>query len=188
MHEHLLSLLPGPGLGAPDQVGSADGTAFDDARVEAAVTALSGLEELGFRTVVDLSPYGDVGRDDHGLNTVLLRRIAERSGLNIVSGTATYRQEFSPTWVTQARTEELADRFIEDASVGIGSTQVRAGILGEQPTSEGRITALEARGSRFACGGPCLSRHRARAEHAHHARNNGPGTARSTSPEYSRRS
>jgi phosphotriesterase-related protein len=150
MHEHLLSLLPGPGLGAPDQVGSADGTAFDDARVEAAVTALSGLEELGFRTVVDLSPYGDVGRDDHGLNTVLLRRIAERSGLNIVSGTATYRQEFSPTWVTQARTEELADRFIEDASVGIGSTQVRAGILGEQPTSEGRITALEARGLRAA--------------------------------------
>lgn len=112
--------------------------------------ALRGLPELGFRTVVDLSPYGDAGRDDQGANSVLLARIAQRSGMNVVAGTATYRAGFSPSWVLEATTEDLARRFVDDATTGIGSTSVRAGILGEQPTSEGHITAHERRGLRAA--------------------------------------
>ena len=41
-------------------------------------------------------------------------------------------------------------RFVGDATTGIGPSGVRAGILGEQPTSEGRITELEERGLRAA--------------------------------------
>ncbi|MEY9932962.1 putative metal-dependent phosphotriesterase family hydrolase [Catenulispora sp. GP43] len=151
-HEHLLSLLVGPGALGRD----ADAAEFDDAQVEAAVTALSGLRELGFGTVVDLSPYGDVGRDAHGASVALLPRIAEAAGLHIVSGTATYREEFSPEWVKQTGIDELVRRFVADATTGIGTgtgiggSGVRAGILGEQPTSEGRITEHEERGLRAA--------------------------------------
>ena len=145
-HEHLLSLLVGPGtLGR--QLTAVE---FDDAQVAAAVQALSGLRELGFGTVVDLSPYGDAGRDAHGANAALLPRIAEASGLHVVAGTATYREEFSPDWVKRASIDDLVRRFVADATSGIGESGVRAGILGEQPTSEGRITEHEERGLRAA--------------------------------------
>lgn len=162
-HEHVLALLVGPGpSGRPPTDAE-----FDDAKVAAAVEALSGLKELGFGTVVDLSPYGDAGRDATGANAALLPRIAEASGLNIVSGTATYREEFSPEWVRRASVEDLVHRFVADATTGIGTTGstgdtdtdstststttgVRAGILGEQPTSEGHITEHEERGLRAA--------------------------------------
>jgi phosphotriesterase-related protein len=160
-HEHLLTLLPGPGIsvGIPSgrnscgcgraDPGPADAD-VDAALVDAAVTALSGLAGQGIGTVVDLSPYGDAGRDAHGRNAALLPEIARRTGLNIVSGTATYREEFSPEWVRRATVDELTRRFVADATTGIGDTGVRAGILGEQPTSQDTVTALEERGLRAA--------------------------------------
>lgn len=123
---------------------------FEQLQVDAAVTALSGLRDAGFDTVVDLSPYGDVGRDAHGHNVTLLQRIAERTGLHIVTGTATYRSEFSPQWVRDASVDELTERFITDARTGIGDTGIRAGIIGEQPTSENVVTDHDAKGLRAA--------------------------------------
>ncbi|MET0716657.1 MAG: hypothetical protein ABWY57_17290, partial [Mycetocola sp.] len=58
VHEHLLSLTPGPWL---------RGGAADD-RVDLAVNALSALAAVGVGTVVDISPYGVVGRNDDGSN------------------------------------------------------------------------------------------------------------------------
>ena len=55
-HEHLLSLTPGPWL---------TGGTRDDS-LDRAVDALAGLRDLGFGTIVDLSPYGVVGRDENG--------------------------------------------------------------------------------------------------------------------------
>lgn len=145
-HEHLLMVLCGPW-----QSGRlVDRAAFETLQVDAAVAALSGLTELGFGTVIDLSPYGDVGRDPHGHNVLLLKQIAEKSGLNIVAGTATYRREFSPQWVLDASVDDLTERFIADARTGIADTNVRAGILGEQPTSENVITDHDEKGLRAA--------------------------------------
>ena len=146
-HEHLLALLPGPGLIGGN---TSRDNSFDEAQVEAAVQAVSGLLDLGFRTVVDLSPYGDVGRDARGHNVGLLRDIARRSGLNVVTGTATYREEFSPRWTVEAGVDDLVDRFVRDATTGIGDTDVRAGILGEQPSSFNRITEHDEKGLRAA--------------------------------------
>ncbi|MFF7634722.1 phosphotriesterase [Kitasatospora sp. NPDC008050] len=135
-HEHLLALTPGPGSGQD--------------RVAVAVAALGGLAAYGVDTVVDLSPYGDAGRDPHGADVALLREISRRSGVHIVAGTATYRAEFSPPWVRAAGGEELTGRFVADARTGIGPTDVRAGILGEQPTGLGEVTAHEETGLRAA--------------------------------------
>ncbi|BBY66861.1 phosphotriesterase [Mycolicibacterium helvum] len=123
---------------------------FERQQVDAAVTALSGLRTFGFGTVVDLSPYGDAGRDAYGHNVRLLKEIAEGSGVSVVVGTATYRQEFSPQWVLDASIDELTNRFISDAHAGIADTGIRAGIIGEQPTSENLVTDHDEKGLRAA--------------------------------------
>ncbi|MGR0319605.1 phosphotriesterase family protein [Agromyces sp. ZXT2-3] len=134
-HEHLLSLTPGPWLTAG---------ARDD-RVELAVGALAGLAERGIGTVVDLSPYGVVGRDDEGADVALLVEVSERTGLHIVSGTALYLEAYAPAWARSATLEEIASRFIADATDGIGGSGIRAGVFGEQATSLDEITPFEER-------------------------------------------
>ena len=136
-HEHLLSLTPGPWLagGRPADT--------DEDQISRAVGALSGLRVLGFGTVVDLSPYGVVGRDTEGANVVLLQEISRRAGIHVVTGTSVYLEAFSPAWAVRASVDEMTDRFIGDATEGMGGTGIRAGVLGEQATSLGTITPHE---------------------------------------------
>lgn len=138
-HEHLLSLTPGPWLAG----GHPDPAQFADHQVAIAVNALRGLRTLGFDTIVDLSPYGVVGRDEHGSNVVLLQEISRQTGLHIVAGTAVYLEAYSPAWTRAADIESITARFIADATTGIGDTGVRAGLFGEQATSLDQITAHE---------------------------------------------
>ncbi len=149
-HEHLLSLTPGPWLsgGRPaDGPGAQPSTPRDplrdEDRAERAVGALSGLAALGFGTVVDLSPYGVVGRDADGADVDLLQEVSRRSGLHVVAGTAVYLEALSPAWARRASLAEMTERFVRDATEGIGGTGVRAGVLGEQATGLGEITAHE---------------------------------------------
>lgn len=137
-HEHLLSLVPGAWITGGK----------DDQNIEIAVSALSTLKNYGVKTVCDLSPYGVVGRDEHGDNAALLKEISLQSGLNIISGTGTYLEDFSPSWVSAASEDELTERFIKDALFGIGSSGVKAGILGEQATGLDEVTPYERKGLR----------------------------------------
>ena len=91
-HEHVLSLVPGPWLGARD---ARDPAALADEQVDRAVGALSGLRDLGFGGAVDLSPYGLVGRDDDGRNVDVLARVSRESGIHIVAGTSTHPSRVS---------------------------------------------------------------------------------------------
>jgi phosphotriesterase-related protein len=134
-HEHLLSLLPAGGFARHDEA--------DSLSVDLAVSALAPLADSGFRTVVDLSPYGVVGRDAEGDNVALLAEISQRSGLHIVSGSAIYLESYSPSWALTATLNELTTRLEQDAVMGIGSTDIKAGAFGEQATSLGKITPHE---------------------------------------------
>jgi phosphotriesterase-related protein len=138
-HEHLLSLTPGPWLAG----GLREPTDWAEHQVSVAVDALSRVRELGFDTVVDLSPYGVVGRDPGGENVALLREISRRSGLHIVAGTAVYLEAYSPEWTRHADIDALTERFVADATTGIGDTDIRAGIFGEQATGLNEITPHE---------------------------------------------
>lgn len=149
-HEHLLSLTPGPwlsgGCGEHEDVrltGDPTDERFAEDQVRRAAEALSELPRLGIDTVVDLSPYGVVGRDDHGTNVVLLQEISRRSGLHVLSGTSVYLEAFSPKWTVAASLDEITERFVADATAGIGGTSVLAGVLGEQATGLGVITPHE---------------------------------------------
>lgn len=149
-HEHLLSLTPGPWLsggrpaGGPGaQPGVEPDSLQREEQVHRAVEALQGLAGLGFGTVVDLSPYGVVGRDEDGANVVLLQEISRRAGVHVVTGTAVYLEAFSPAWTVQAGIEEMTERFVADATDGIAGTGIRAGVLGEQASGLGEISPHE---------------------------------------------
>jgi predicted metal-dependent phosphotriesterase family hydrolase len=149
-HEHLLSLTPGPWLsggrpaaGPGARPGTDPDPVLDEEQIDRAVTALCRLPALGFGTVVDLSPYGVVGRDDRGANVGLLQEISRRAGIHVVTGTAVYLEAFSPAWTVRASVEEMTERFVTDATEGIGGTGVRAGVLGEQATGLGVISPHE---------------------------------------------
>jgi phosphotriesterase-related protein len=146
-HEHLLSLTPGPWLSGGRAGDVTDAAALraqhDEDQVACAVGALAQLPALGINTVVDLSPYGVVGRDERGGNVALLREIAQRTGLHVVSGTSVYLESFSPAWAREATLDEMTERYLADVSTGIGGTDIRAGVLGEQATGLGVISAHE---------------------------------------------
>lgn len=137
-HEHLLSLVPGAWITGGK----------DNRSVEIAVNALSELKIYGVKTVCDLSPYGVVGRDEYGDNAALLKDISIQTGLHIISGTGTYLEAFSPSWISSASEDELTERFIKDAQSGIGSSGIKAGILGEQATGLDVVTPYERKGLR----------------------------------------
>lgn len=139
-HEHLLALTPGPWL-AGARGDNADAHVAD--QIQRAIDALSGLADDGVGTVVDLSPYGVVGRDDDGVNVAWLQQISRRSGLHVITGTSVYLEAFSPRWAVEASLDDMTARFVRDATGGIAGTGVRAGVLGEQATGLDVITPHE---------------------------------------------
>jgi phosphotriesterase-related protein len=100
--------------------------AFDDwvdvdAISEEASKSLKEIQELGVRTIVDLTPI-NLGRDIH-----LIREVAERSGIQIVAATGFYWTEdpFYTAWDADV----LAGHQIREINEGIQGTETRAGII-----------------------------------------------------------
>ena len=75
--------------------------------------------ERGVRTLVDLTPV-NLGRDID-----VIRRVAERSGAQIIAATGFYWHE--EPWMEAWPVEKLADYLIRDIEQGIEGTAARAG-------------------------------------------------------------
>jgi len=83
----------------------------------------------GGNSVVDLTSIG-AGRDPLGLS-----RISRATGLNIIMGTGYYVEQPTMRTTPVELTEEMMiEEIVRDISVGVGSTGVRAGIIGEVGT------------------------------------------------------
>jgi phosphotriesterase-related protein len=106
-----------------------------------ALEELALYREAGGTTLADLTLPG-VGRDPEWL-----RRIAERSGLNIVMGGGWYRTAYYPpeALIDRRSVDSLAEELVGEATVGVGDTGVRIGILGEIGTDKPWVTAQEER-------------------------------------------
>jgi len=98
-------------------------------REEAFAAALPHLKELaeaGCRTLVEATPE-HIGRD-----AVLLRRLSEASGVQILTATGIYgaaQQKFIPDFARRESAEQLAARYEREARRGIGETGIRAGLI-----------------------------------------------------------
>jgi phosphotriesterase-related protein len=110
------------------------------------------VEELGaFRatgggTVVDLTLDG-VGRDPEWL-----AGLARATGLHLVMGSGWYRGAHYPAeaLIDRRSVGALADAIVRDATIGVGETGVRAGIIGEIGTDKPWLSAQEERVHRAA--------------------------------------
>lgn len=114
MHEHIMTRSPGVYENWPHL--------FDrDAALAIAERKLTALYERGVRTLVDLTTV-DLGRDIE-----IVQRVAERSPVQIIVATGVWWQ---PPMVVAAWTpDQLAELFIRDITVGIGTSGVRAAII-----------------------------------------------------------
>jgi phosphotriesterase-related protein len=99
---------------------------------EDAVSEVGYFHQVGGDTIVDVTPKNVGGDPD------FVRAVARESGVNFVHGTAHYMESIHPPYVADATIDELEDEFVSDVTEGIGSTDVRAGIVGEIGLS-GRI-------------------------------------------------
>jgi phosphotriesterase-related protein len=83
------------------------------------------FKRAGGQTVVDQTPIG-LGRDPRAL-----RAIARESGLNVVMGCGYYVHERHPESLSERSVEDVANELVGDVTTGVGTTGVRAGIIGE---------------------------------------------------------
>ena len=123
-HEHLFVRAPELDGDFPDPEWDADGA------VETAVGGLDALYRLGVRTVVDLTVPG-LGRD-----VALVRRVAERTQVNLVAATGWYTDDVLPPYFRThgpgrlvGGPEPLVEMFLRDVTEGIGDSGVRAGVI-----------------------------------------------------------
>jgi phosphotriesterase-related protein len=102
---------------------------------------LAQFRAAGGRSLVDLTLPG-VGRDP-----AWLRGLSEASGLAIVMGAGWYREPYYPAeaLIDRRSVDSLADELVRDATVGVGETGIRAGILGEIGTDKPWLSAREER-------------------------------------------
>jgi phosphotriesterase-related protein len=82
----------------------------------------------------------EIGRDP-----VMLKRISERTGVNIIMGCGWYREFGYPPEVREMTSRDLADILIKEIEVGVGDTGIRAGIIGEIGTGTQHILPGEER-------------------------------------------
>ena len=97
---------------------------FDDALKE-----VCDFKKAGGSTIVDCT------LDEIGRKPRLLKEISQKSGVNIIVGCGHYYDKAHTDYVKNATVEELAQEMIKDIEVGIGDTDIRAGVIGEIGTS-----------------------------------------------------
>ena len=116
---------------------SYDGILDDE---EMAVQELSAFARAaGGGTLVDATSFG-LGRNPRSLS-----RISEQSGVHIVMGAGWYREDVYPRMIWELGTNELAQRIVEELTVGADGTGIRAGMIGEIGTERKSITPAQER-------------------------------------------
>jgi phosphotriesterase-related protein len=110
------------------------------------VGELGKFAAAGGSAFVDLTLPG-VGRDPEWL-----ARISRASGLHVVMGSGWYRDAYYPAeaLIDRRSVDDLADEIVREATVGVGETGIRAGIIGEIGTDKPWLSAREERVHRAA--------------------------------------
>ncbi len=128
------------GIVLRDPFAIVDNLVMDD--VGTAARELAEVKRAGGRTVVDVTCSG-IGRDVEAL-----RRIASKTGLNIVTASGYYIAASHPAKIRGKSVEEIADLFIDEVRNGIDGTGIRPGVIGEigasQPITEDELKVFRA--------------------------------------------
>lgn len=136
MHEHLV-------FGYPGHEGDRTMWTYDeDAIVATGNAAVRSIQAQGFSTLFEATP------NDCGRNPLLMKRIAEETGFNVICATGYYKEHhggsayFGMRGLFTDTVSEMADLFITELTEGIGDTGVKAGIM-KLGTGHGGISDYE---------------------------------------------
>lgn len=115
-HEHILVDFIGADKVSPDR--------YDPDEVfEVMLPYLKDLKAAAIRTLFECTP------DYLGRDPALLKRLSVASGLHIVTNTGWYKDPFLPPFAHEATAEEIAAKWIEEATEGIGSEKIKPGFI-----------------------------------------------------------
>jgi len=92
---------------------------------ETAIKELRRYKSAGGSTLVEVTSQG-LGRDP-----LALTRIARSTGVHVIMGSGYYVGPSHPPRVARMSTEEIAREIVSDIRIGVGSSGIRAGIIGE---------------------------------------------------------
>ena len=90
-----------------------------------AVEELMEFKKFGGNTLVDVTNIG-IGRDPYAI-----RAVSIETGINIVMGSGYYVTMSHPEDMSQKSVDDIAGEIVRDVKEGVGSTGIRAGIIGE---------------------------------------------------------
>ncbi len=107
--------------------------------VDEVIPEIELMKDLGVNSVFEVTT-NDMGRDP-----IKLKKISEKTGINIVCSTGFYLSEYHYDWLNDLSEEEIADIFINDLTKGIGDTGIKAGLIGEIASSKQNFVGLEKR-------------------------------------------
>jgi predicted metal-dependent phosphotriesterase family hydrolase len=110
------------------------------------VDELAKFKAAGGSGIVDLTLPG-VGRDPEWL-----ARISRATGLHVVMGSGWYRDAYYPAeaLIDRRSVDGLADEIVREATVGLGDSGIRTGIIGEIGTDKPWLSPREERVHRAA--------------------------------------
>lgn len=103
------------------------------------------VKELGYLIEAKGTALVECTTPDMGRNPEGLRRIAQQTGLHIIMGTGWYRQPYYPEIIDRTPTDALAEQMIQELTIGVNKTDIRAGIIGEIGINLDYATAQEER-------------------------------------------
>ena len=112
-HEHVFGAPPAH-LSSPD---------FELTDQQAALRELQWFHEAGGRALVDMSTL------DYNRDVLRLKQVSEATGVHIVATTGFNKDRFSKPLVDHLTDEQLDQLLLNDVTVGIDRTDVRAGVL-----------------------------------------------------------
>ena len=106
--------------------------------------------ELAYLEVIRYKNAGGVTLVDQtnrglGQDPIEVKKLAERTGLNIILGCGWYREPYYEEYLNHWYVDEIAEQMITDITEGIDDSGVKAGIIGELGAHEKWVSPVEER-------------------------------------------
>ena len=102
-----------------------------------AIDEVNKFKNVGGGTIVDVTSIG-LKRDPEAL-----LRVSQATGLHLVMGTGYYQKVFHPEDMDGRTIENLTAEIVQDVTVGVRGTGIRAGVIGEIGVNGNPITFNE---------------------------------------------
>ncbi|WP_156290961.1 phosphotriesterase family protein [Oceanobacillus salinisoli] len=106
-----------------DPYGNYDNALMDD--IDLATEEASYFYNRGGATIVDVTNIG-IGRDPWALY-----KVSRRTNLNIIMGSGFYLEPTMPERIKSMTVDEVREEIVQDLTVGVNGTGIKAGIIGE---------------------------------------------------------